>query len=288
MFKNFDATTIKGDIQVMNGDIRANSVSLKADDGNFTGNFSIIKNEKGGHDLDGSLNAKAVNIHDFFESCNNFSQTALVANNIYGDASFSMQLSCSMSETLEIDLGSIALQSFLTISNGNLKNYEPMLALSDYADLKELKDVRFSTLSNNIDIVHSKVIIPKMKIESNVMDMELEGIHGFDNVIDYSIRLKLSDVLFKKRQNNKKQSEFDEHLVEIENEDNPTIYIHMTGSVDDPKIELDSERMAKSVGEGIKQESKQLKELFKKKDKTKKEDNAGLKFDLFGEEDDPE
>ncbi len=286
LFDKFYATDIRGELYVKNGLIEAKSITLKADEGTFEGRLSI-DTKPANYSMEAALKANSVNINKLFISFNNFGQQEITNKNLYGVASLQMSLTCTMSPTLDIDVSSMLMQSHLSIENGRLTNYEPMLVLSRFADIKELQDVRFSHLENNISIKNSQVIIPMMNINSNVMDLGLQGKHGFDNVIDYSIRLKLSDVLFSSRKNKKRKSEFDDHLVEVEKDDDPNIYIRMVGPIEDPSIELDRQSMGESLNTGLKEQGKQLKDIFKKSDKDdKKKEDSGIKFDLFGDDKD--
>lgn len=284
LFDKFFASDIRGNLEVKNGVIKAHSISLHADEGDFNGNFSIDTRPENHYELLAGLNAHSVNIHDIFVSFKNFGQSAIVADNLYGKADFNMELSCNMNPQLDIDIASIEMKSHLTIENGNLKNYEPMLALSRFADLDELKDVKFARLQNDISISHSQVIIPEMNISSNILDLGIQGRHGFDNNVDYIIRMKLGDVLFTKRKNKSHSSEFDEHLVEVQKDDDPNIYVRMHGPATDPTIELDKKSIGKSIGEDLKEQKKELKNIFKKEaDQPAKKDD-GIKYDLFGDE----
>ncbi|MEY4593904.1 MAG: hypothetical protein RIQ47_314, partial [Bacteroidota bacterium] len=76
-----------------------------------------------------------------------------------------------------------------------------------------------------------------------------------DNVIDYKIKLLLSDVLGKKVKSS--NSEFGE--IEDDGLGRTQLYLSMKGTVDNPKISYDR----KAVGEKIKQEAKQEKEQLK-------------------------
>lgn len=284
-FDKFRASDIRGRLLVKNGVIKAESISLAADDGTFNGNLTI-DTRPAQYQLKADLTASSINMHKLFESFRNFGQDAIVAENLYGTANLNLDLEFATKPNLEVDLSSINMKSHLKIENGNLKNYEPMLALSRFADIKELQDVKFSVLENDISIRNSQVIIPMMNINSNVLDMGLQGRHGFDNIIDYSIRLKLSDVLFSNRKDKNRKSEFDEHLVVVERGDDPNIYVKMTGPILDPLIELDRQELNKSINRDIKEQGRELKDIFKKKEKEEKKDDAGIKFDLFGDEKD--
>ncbi|WP_417589436.1 AsmA-like C-terminal region-containing protein [Owenweeksia hongkongensis] len=285
-FENFDATGIQGQLQVKGGVIKGKDILLNANDGSYNGQFTIDTRNPQMYTLAASLNGKSIDIHKLFESFKNFGQTVIASDNLYGTANLSVQYLSKIAPSLEIDISTIEMTSNLEIQNGNLKNFDPLLALSDFASIDELRDVHFAKLENNISIRNSQIIIPKMNISSNVLDMGIEGSHGFDNTIDYSIRLKLSDVLFNSRKKKRKRSEFDSHLTVVEGDDDPNIYIKMTGSVDDPSITLDRKNISKSINQDLKNQKQELKEIFTKEEKETKEDDSGIQFDLFGEEDD--
>lgn len=289
LFEKFYATDISGQLTVKNGVIKGHQINLKANDGSYAGDFTIDARNETKYLLAANLSGNSIDIHKLFNSFNNFGQTVIVADNIYGTANLKVQYFSKMSPSLEIDVASIEMTSNLQISNGNLKNYDPLMALSDFADIQELKDVHFATLENNIGIKNSRISIPKMNIVSNVLDMGIEGSHGFDNTIDYAIRMKLSDVLFNSRKKKKKRSEFDDHLSVMDNQDDPNIFLKMTGSVDNPHIAIDRKNMGESINSDFKQQGQELKNIFKKEDKTEqKKEDSGIQFDLFGEDKDKE
>ena len=283
-FSEFSAEKISGQLVIKNGVVRGQNISLLANEGSYSGDFTIDTRTDDYYLLAANLDGDKINIHQLFTSFSNFGQDVIKAENIYGTANLNVQYFSRMSPGLDIDVNTIEMTSNLKVKDGNLKNYDPLMALSDFAAIDELKDVRFATLENNISIKDSRIYIPGMNINSNVMDMGLAGSHGFNNSIDYSIRLKLSDVLFNSRKKQKKQSEFDEHLTVMESEDNPNIFLKMTGTVDDPIISLDKKSVGKSINADLKEQGRELKNIFKKEDKPEKKEDSGIQFDLFGDD----
>ncbi len=284
-FDRFHATDISGQLDVNDGVITGRSLKMKADEGLYNGGFTIDTRPESHYLLAANLVVSNVNMHDLFMSFRDFGQEAIAADNIYGQADANMRMTAVMSKNLEVDPATVDLTARLIIQNGNLKNYEPMLALSRFARIDELKDVRFDRLENEITIRNSEVVIPQMNVNSNVMDLAIRGRHRFDNTIDYTMRLKLSDVLFKQRSRKSGNTEFDKHLVEVEQEDEPNIFISMTGSAIDPAITLDREAISQSISHDLKEQKKELKKIFDGKKENSEEKNSGIQFDLFGDDD---
>ncbi len=284
-FEKFYASDISGNLRVKDGALDVSNISLKSDKGSYSGNFQIDTRPNPPM-MQVRLKARGIEIHDVFVSFKNFGQEEILAEHIYGKADADVQLSGNLTPSLSVDPASVKMVADLSIQNGQLKDYEPMSALSRFAKIEELKDVRFDQMKNQITIENSVIQIPEMTVKSNVLSLDIKGTHDFENQVDYGMTLKLSDVLFAKRKNKKRGGEFDDHLTTVDQGRDPNIYIKMTGYAGDPKISLDQRGYGKSVADGVKKQGEDLKDIFKKKNQ-KKEDkkSSGIEFDLWGDDD---
>lgn len=263
-FRSFQAKQAQGKLRIANGQIIGEQIALNADDGQYRGDFQLNLPPAGPYKLQAQLSAADVDLNSVFASFENFGQTALTANNLSGRAGTRTRLSLEMDPQLNFDPSSLVLVADLEIKEGRLVNYEPMRALSRFAEVEELADVKFATLRNTVSIEKEVITIPDMAIHSNVMDMELNGQHDFDNNIHYVVRLAMSDVLFKKRQADKKESEFDQHLETVASEDEPIIPVTIKGSLSEPEITIESKEVGRSISSDLKKQGEALKKIFKK------------------------
>lgn len=231
------------------------------------------------------LDLNEVNIKQLFYQFEEFGQENIVSGNLEGIANVHLNFKANFDKNYTIKSESIEALSTVEIKNGRLINYEPILALSKYVELEELKNISFSNLKNDIQIKNKTVLIPQMEIKSSALEVLLSGRHTFDNVIDYHIRLYLNDILFKKaKKSRKNQEEFGE--VETDKEGRSKIYLSMTGTVDDYKIKLDRKALREKWDSDVKSEREELKELFKiefgkKKEKEKSPVDIGIEWDEF-------
>jgi len=265
-FKSFASKNISTELKVGKGLINIPSFGLEADKGIFSGSFTVDARSDVPYPFKANLKAKDVNIHDLFLSFKNFNQKSILADNIYGTTNTNLIIKGQLNKHLSVEPSSIDLIADVSIKNGRLKNYEPLTALSRFSDVEELKDVKFATLTNQIFIKDSEINIPEMEINSNILNLELNGKHTFSNNIDYLIKLEMSDLLFSKRKKKQGNGEFEQHLVEVEKGDKPKIPIRMSGPASNPKITVDNKSLGHSIIDDIKEEGKELKELFKGKE----------------------
>jgi len=223
-----------------------------------------------------------INITKMFQQFENFGQTAITDKNIKGTATFKIQFASVLSPELEMNLDKLYAGIDMSIENGELNHVESMKSLSRFIELKELENIRFATLKNQIEIKNQVITIPKMEVKSTAINITAAGTHSFKNDINYKIKLSLSELLSKKAKQAKKQNEeFGE--VADDGLGRTNIFLSMTGTIDNPVIKYDSKSAVQNVKQDLKVEKQTLKTILKeefglfKKDstlntKTQKED----------------
>tara|TARA_R110002050_G_scaffold80106_3_gene171436 strand:+ start:1028 stop:3475 length:2448 start_codon:yes stop_codon:yes gene_type:complete len=282
-YQSFAAKMLKGRLIVSENLIKGEGISLLADEGSYEGAFSLDLSDRVKYQLDAQLQTADLEIESIFKSFANFGQETITAEELSGRLTSISSFSASLSPTLSIDVNSLKLSSSMSIDQGRLKDYEPMLALSRFAEVDELKDVRFNTLTNTISINQGLISFPEMTISSNVLNMELSGSHSFENEIDYLIRLRLSDVLFSKRKAKAKNSEFDAFLKVEERDDDHRVPISILGTVDNPLLKVEAQELGKALQTDLQRQKEELKKILKKEEPKKK--GTGLQFE-WDEDDD--
>jgi hypothetical protein len=191
---------------------------------------------------------------------NNFSQEEILDKHIKGRGTFTFDFSTQWDKKLNCDEKSILAHCDMTIEQGELINYKPLESLAKYVELKELQHIKFNTLQSHLEIKDRVISISKTSIKNSAMNVDFYGTHTFDNIIDYHIKLLLSEVLAKKPGKNK---QLDEELALVENDAENTrcVYLSMTGNIDNPKISYDRKAMKEKIKEDIKNEKQNLKNI---------------------------
>ena len=157
--------------------------------------------------------------------------------------------------------GSIVSESVLAnidmdITDGRLRNFEPMKALSRFAEEDQLNDIRFSKLTNQFLIKNKVITIPAMTIKSNVFDIELSGTHDFDNRFKYHLKIPLKNLSKKKQQDADGATETG--LLGKTN-----LFLIIEGQGDQFEVKFDKKRIGKKIAEDLKREKEELKNAFK-------------------------
>ena len=157
----------------------------------------------------------------------------------------------------------LKVKSHLIIEKGELMQFKPLESLSNHVSIEDLKEVKFSTLENTIEIDNKVITIPTMEIKSSALSVFLSGTHTFEQEIDYSIKLLLSELLSNtlRKKNTTINNEFGE--VNKDGQIFTTVYLKMTGNTDDPKISFDGLKIKESIQESIGAEIETIKTIIK-------------------------
>ena len=260
-FKKFNASEITGNVALKDKILHIDNLSFRAMDGEVAGK-AIIKEQKNRFLLSCSSDLKNVNIRTLFYQFENFGQTSLTDRNINGKVNAHVDYSSDFNTNLSADLSSIRAMANITIESGELINYAPLNRLSAFLRFDDLSNIQFSRLQNNIEIRDKKIIIPKMEIRSNTINLNAFGTHTFDNRIDYHFNLLLSEILSKKV---KTQHTDDLHyFIEEDDQHGMRVFLSVSGSVDDPVIKYDTRQVKEKIFRDFKEEKTEIKSAIEK------------------------
>ena len=258
-FRKFKAAQVKGQIHLEHQIISGKNLSFNAMDGGVTMDATINAARKDSLFMTCAAKFSKLDITRLFVELENFEQTTLTDKNVKGRLSSDVKFSSSWAKDLSINPKKVIADCDITIENGELDNFLPIQAIAKFIKVPDLNHIRFSTLKNKINIANRKIFIPNMEINSSAINISGNGTHDFDNIVDYHIKLLLSDVLGKKAKSN--QSEFGE--IQDDGLGRTMLLLSMKGPVDNPKFAYDHKAAAEKIKREIANESQNLKSMLK-------------------------
>lgn len=244
------------------GVLKAKNIVLTTMSGDIEGDFSFEQVEGGKLRLITTAQLEKINVRQLFYEFNNFGQNTMRYKHLKGKTTCDVYLRTEWDKYFNALPSNLYAFLDMKITDGELINFEPMLLMSDYISVDELKRIKFSTLENQIEIKNKRVEIPFMKIHSTAMDVAGSGTHFFDNTIQYEIEFALNEVLGNKFRKKNKQTVSEFGDVETNGVKGTIIPLKMTGSVSDPIISFNFNRARNSVNEGLNNQKEDLKEIF--------------------------
>lgn len=266
----FKATEISGQLLITPFKMEASNLHFLSQDGEVNGNIGIYRFDAQQLGIRSDFTMSRVDIKKLFYSFKEFDQDFITSEVLSGSVNANISFQSMCDEALNIDTKTILATAEIKVDNGALTGFMPLIEVADEIERKKvmrlfvktdvlrekLKDVRFATLQNEISIREGIITIPNMLIQSSALDLNVSGIHGFDDRIDYNMDFALADVLTLK--NEDEQSEF----VQKDKDGKTRIYLRMHGTTDDFAIDIERTDLKRQIKNEIATEKSTVKGIL--------------------------
>jgi hypothetical protein len=251
----FKARNVRGIATYEAPYFQADSITMQTMEGTLRGNYGMSQHTDGSIFMNVDAQLSNLDITQLFYSFNDFGQRQITHDHLKGTISGHSLFSADFDSTFRIRKESILSENNVTIRNGELNAFSPILALSRFVDVDELQNIQFKTLENNVLIKENQVIIPAMDIQTNALNLSASGTHGFNNHYDYRLKLKLSEILYSKARG-RRNSEFN---IAADDSDTRTLFLKVINDAAGTRVEMDREQTAQKIRNDLKEEKKELK-----------------------------
>jgi len=257
-YSSLSATTISGSAHYGDRILTVDHFTMNSMGGLISGRAALGQLDDQSFRLDLNASFDKIDIESMFLSFNNFGQDFITDQHLKGRVSGTGILSVPLTSGFTFQERLLKCDSKIVITSGELLGFEPLKALSSFIDLEELSDITFSRLENNILISDGVVYIPEMNVSNSAINLTAAGEHTFDNLYEYRIRLKLSDLLYNKA---RKDKELGIETVSDEG-DQRTLFLRIYDQGPGMKVEYDRKQAAEKIRNDLKEEKQELKVLF--------------------------
>ncbi len=260
-YKDFFADEIKGNFIYNPGIINLNSFIINSMGGSISGNCLLGKSVSSSFITQGNFKIENVDVNKAFLSFRNFGQSFIVADNLEGTLSGNLSLLMPLDSVLHPDTGAITADGKYVITNGVLKEFEPVTALSRFIEISELEKITFSRLENDLFIRNNYLAVPQMDIKSSAADFSVSGTHDFNNNYEYHVKAYLSEILSKKA-GKARNSNTEFGAVEEDGLGRTSVYLKISGNDNNLKVAYDFKAAGNNIKESLNNEKSTLKNIL--------------------------
>jgi len=139
--------------------------------------------------LSADMNLKGIDIGDLNLELESGDTIYLLKDNFQGIVDARGLAEIFITPELKVDMPSSVAQFNVTVNDGALINFTPLQTAGKFLDSKDLNNVRFDILRNNFTLMDSKIIMPRMIVESTIGLMLIVGEQGLDGSYLYLVRV---------------------------------------------------------------------------------------------------
>ena len=264
--------------------------NLKNADAVWNGYVNISEPSPSRFELNGSINTSQVNTKTLFGEWHNLYQDNVTSEHIVnGTAKLDMEFKVpydlkkeeintdAMNATIKLTMDNSRFRNIPLFKEmtGSMKNNASKLLLGnkniDYLDAK-LSDLTIPHLENTITISNGNIIIPKMSIKSSAMNVEMTGVHGFNDIVDYRLEIYSRDLMDVER-----MTEFGE--IEYDGNGNK-LFLHISGNLENLDFSWDKKAHKEQIKQNLKEEKEEIKSMLKSEFGLFKNDTTVKKYEV--------
>ncbi len=263
-FRRFNARHLRGQLDLNDQVAQISDFALQTAGGSIDLDAKVSGRQSNRTIVEARANFDQIAVDSTFYMFENFQQTFIQDRNLKGKLSSDVHTFMVFDEYLNLLTPMLKADIQASITDGELNNFAPMQKLSVFLRRRELANIRFSELKNDIHIENRTVSIPEMEIQSSVSNISIFGTHTFDQVMDYHLRFPLSNLA---------RPDKDEKFGTVAQPERGrgNLLLAIKGNSDSFKITYDVKEVGKKISEDLQLKKGGLKNIFKKKEPPAKE-----------------
>jgi hypothetical protein len=196
-YQHFTGAHARAELLFEGNEVHLKQMQLAQDGGgslSLTGTFRRQPGG-GGNPLSFHSHIEQVDVHRLFAGFNDFGQNAISSRNLKGRLTANVEMSGRMTDKARIVKNSMKGTIDFNLTGGRLIDFEPMQKIqATVLRNRDLSEVRFAELKNQLDLDTTTLTIHRMEIQSTAFSFFVEGIYDLRTGPDLSLQVPLSNL----------------------------------------------------------------------------------------------
>ncbi|HKZ66589.1 MAG TPA: AsmA-like C-terminal region-containing protein, partial [Chitinophagaceae bacterium] len=156
------------------------------------------------------------------------------------------------------DFSSLTGNGNLLLLEGVLKKFAPLEKLASTLQIDELKSITIKDIKNHIEFANGKVLVTPFDIKIKDIELQIGGMHGFDQSINYVIAMKVPRKYLGTQGNNLINglaTQASNKGIPVTLGETVNLNVKMAGSLSNPSIKTDLKEVAGDAVADLKQQA---------------------------------
>jgi hypothetical protein len=301
-YDNLLMNNVSGSLHLANETVKLDNVKGNALGGiiAISGSYSTALNKKKPA-IALQYDVQNLDVQQTFNTFNTVQKLMPIGKFIAGKLNSKLNMTGNLGENMFPDLATLAGEGNILLIEGLLKNFQPLEKLGERLNINELEDLTLREVREHFEFNAGKVLVKPFKLKVKEIEMEVGGMHGFDQSLDYTIQLKMPRALMGNKANNLVNdliTKASSRGVPVKVGETVNLNVKMLGTIANPDLRFDLKETAGSVADEMKDQAKEFVQakidsskkavtdtLQSLKKQAVKEASDRLKAELFGKKD---
>lgn len=255
-YDKLDMNNISGALKVSNETVSMENVKAKALNGDltFTGFYSTKFNVKK-PDISFTYNVNNVDIQKTFYAFNTVQKLMPVGQFLAGKLTSSLTLTGKLGDNMMPDMNTLTGNGNVLLIEGLLSKFAPVEKIASTLNVAQLQSISMKDVKTFFEFTNGKVFVKPFTVKVKDIEMEIGGSHGFDQLLDYTINMKLPRALMGAAGNNlinNLSAQATAKGLPVKVSDIVNVQMKLGGNIKSPSLKTDLKQTATSLTDELK------------------------------------
>ncbi|AXY74923.1 hypothetical protein D3H65_13400 [Paraflavitalea soli] len=266
-YDKVDYNNINGTLVLKDETVALKDVKMNALDGTIglNGSYST-KVSKTKPDITLAYDVQNLDVQKTFNAFNTVQKLMPIGKFIAGKLTSKMTMKGKLGEDMMPDLTTLTGDGTLFLLEGFLAKFQPLEKLASTLNISELQSFSVKDIKNYFEFANGKVLVKPFTVKVKDMDMEVGGMHGLDQSLDYVLNLKVPRAKLGEKANsfvNNLAAQANSKGVPVKLSDVVNLKVNLGGSITSPTIKTDLKDAGSSLAQDMKAQANQFVEAKK-------------------------
>ena len=257
-YDKVEIDNLAGSLSVKNEEIKLNNIHGNALDGSITinGTYSTLESKTKPAILM-SYAVDKVDIQKTFYAFNTVQKLMPIGKFLAGKLTSSLSANGKLGQGMNIDMSSLSGQGNLLLIEGFLSKFAPLDKLASTLQVAALEKISMKDVRTYFEFSNGKMLIKPFKVKIKEIDMEIGGLQGFDESLDYTINMQLPRALMGQQGNqlvNNLVSSVNSKGIPLKVGDMVNLKVDLGGFLKNPSIKVDLKQGGETLAAQMQQQ----------------------------------
>ena len=258
-YDKVEYTQVSASMLVKDEKIDLKNVQMNALDGTIAMNgYYSTKDNKQKPEISLAYDVKNLDVQKTFMAFNTIRKLMPVGQFISGRLNSQLSMHGLLGQDMMPDLASLTGNGNLLLIEGFLKKFAPLDKMASTLNVRELEGISLKDVKNYFAFANGKVLVKPFKLKVKDIDMEIGGMHGLDQSIDYQVNMKIPRAMMGSQGNaylDKLAIQAGNNGVPVKLSDMVNLKVLLGGTMTKPAIRTDLKQSVQSLADDLKKQT---------------------------------
>lgn len=261
-YDKIDISNLTGSLKIEDQAVKLTNIHGNALDGDITINGSYsTKENKQKPAIAMSYNVNKVDIQKTFYAFNTVQKLMPIGKFLAGKLTSSLTANGKLGEGMNIDMNTLSGNGNLLLIEGFLSKFAPLDKIASTLNVSQLQQISLKDVKAYFEFSNGKMLVKPFTVKIKDIEMEIGGLQGFDQSLDYTINLKLPRSLMGTQGNqlvNNLVSTVNAKGIPVNLGETVNLKLDMGGTIKNPSIKVDLKQGGETLAAQMKEQVKEF------------------------------